>query len=162
LPQRYFEGAVPFPRKRLSSSSSLVHFCGISIVRSPHPNDGRLGERIHAGIKKPFSYESIPVSGNVAYFSMEIAIHPSMPTYSGGLGVLAETRCARLPILVFPHCLHACSIARDTSSSILTPLARRLRRRSPGTRRPTARAARTHHGFHRKPHCDRPPPGVTT
>ena len=39
--------------------------------------------------KKPFSYESIPVSGNVAYFSMEIAIHPSMPTYSGGLGVLA-------------------------------------------------------------------------
>ena len=25
----------------------------------------------------------------VAYFSMEIAIHPSMPTYSGGLGVLA-------------------------------------------------------------------------
>ena len=38
---------------------------------------------------KPFSYESFPVSGKVAYFSMEIAIHPSMPTYSGGLGVLA-------------------------------------------------------------------------
>jgi starch phosphorylase len=29
------------------------------------------------------------MSGLVAYFSMEIAIHPSMPTYSGGLGVLA-------------------------------------------------------------------------
>src|SRR5271168_3190291 len=28
-------------------------------------------------------------SGMVAYFSMEIAILPSMPTYSGGLGVLA-------------------------------------------------------------------------
>ncbi len=28
-------------------------------------------------------------SGMVAYFSMEIAIRPSMPTYSGGLGVLA-------------------------------------------------------------------------
>src|ERR1700761_8256526 len=28
-------------------------------------------------------------SGKVAYFSMEIAILPSMPTYSGGLGVLA-------------------------------------------------------------------------
>ena len=27
--------------------------------------------------------------GIVAYFSMEIAINPSMPTYSGGLGVLA-------------------------------------------------------------------------
>jgi starch phosphorylase len=38
---------------------------------------------------KPFSYETFPNSGHVAYFSMEIAIHPSMPTYSGGLGVLA-------------------------------------------------------------------------
>src|SRR6202020_1987587 len=28
-------------------------------------------------------------SGIVAYFSMEIAISPAMPTYSGGLGVLA-------------------------------------------------------------------------
>lgn len=38
---------------------------------------------------KPFSYEDFPASGLVAYFSMEIAIHPSMPTYSGGLGMLA-------------------------------------------------------------------------
>src|SRR5438270_8648501 len=38
---------------------------------------------------KPFSYESLPHSGLVAYCSMEIAIHPAMPTYSGGLGVLA-------------------------------------------------------------------------
>jgi starch phosphorylase len=38
---------------------------------------------------KPFSYESFPSSGLVAYFSMEIAINPGMPTYSGGLGVLA-------------------------------------------------------------------------
>jgi glycogen phosphorylase len=38
---------------------------------------------------KPFSYERFPSSGLVAYFSMEIAIHPSMPTYSGGLGMLA-------------------------------------------------------------------------
>ena len=37
----------------------------------------------------PFSYESFPSTGLVAYFSMEIAIHPAMPTYSGGLGVLA-------------------------------------------------------------------------
>ena len=41
------------------------------------------------GLNKPFSYESIPQSGQVAYFSMEIAIQPAMPTYSGGLGVLA-------------------------------------------------------------------------
>src|SRR5207253_7672870 len=38
---------------------------------------------------KPFAYETFPTSGLVAYFSMEIAINPSMPTYSGGLGVLA-------------------------------------------------------------------------
>jgi glycogen phosphorylase len=38
---------------------------------------------------KPFSYETFPTSGHVAYFSMEIAIHPAMPTYSGGLGILA-------------------------------------------------------------------------
>ncbi|HET6207756.1 MAG TPA: alpha-glucan family phosphorylase [Terracidiphilus sp.] len=37
----------------------------------------------------PFSYENVPQTGLVAYFSMEIAIHPAMPTYSGGLGVLA-------------------------------------------------------------------------
>src|SRR5579863_9880292 len=38
---------------------------------------------------KPFSYENLPPAGLVAYFSMEIAINPAMPTYSGGLGVLA-------------------------------------------------------------------------
>jgi glycogen phosphorylase len=37
----------------------------------------------------PASALSLPISGHVAYFSMEIAIHPSIPTYSGGLGVLA-------------------------------------------------------------------------
>ena len=38
---------------------------------------------------RPFAYESFPPAGVVAYFSMEIAINPAMPTYSGGLGVLA-------------------------------------------------------------------------
>jgi starch phosphorylase len=38
---------------------------------------------------KPYSYEAFPSEGVVAYFSMEIAINPGMPTYSGGLGVLA-------------------------------------------------------------------------
>jgi starch phosphorylase len=38
---------------------------------------------------KSFTYEILPNSGQVAYFSMEIAINPAMPTYSGGLGVLA-------------------------------------------------------------------------
>lgn len=31
----------------------------------------------------------VSVDGTIAYFSMEIAIDPKMPTYSGGLGVLA-------------------------------------------------------------------------
>src|SRR5208337_75683 len=38
---------------------------------------------------QPFSYEVFPTAGQVGYFSMEIAINPGMPTYSGGLGVLA-------------------------------------------------------------------------
>jgi starch phosphorylase len=38
---------------------------------------------------KPFSYETTPTYGLVAYFSMEIAIDRGMPTYSGGLGMLA-------------------------------------------------------------------------
>jgi starch phosphorylase len=38
---------------------------------------------------RPFSYETTPTSGLVAYFSMEIAIDRGMPTYSGGLGMLA-------------------------------------------------------------------------
>lgn len=37
----------------------------------------------------PYVFEVFPSSGHVAYFSMEVAICPGMPTYSGGLGVLA-------------------------------------------------------------------------
>ena len=40
-------------------------------------------------VRKPLSSASASTSGLIAYFSMEIAIHPDMPTYSGGLGVLA-------------------------------------------------------------------------
>ncbi len=44
---------------------------------------------MQATATKPFSYETFPTAGVVAYFSMEAAIQPAMPTYSGGLGVLA-------------------------------------------------------------------------
>ena len=37
----------------------------------------------------------------VAYFSMEIAISPEMPTYSGGLGILAGA-ARRQPISIYP------------------------------------------------------------
>jgi len=33
--------------------------------------------------------KSRPTLPTVAYFSMEIALDPNLPTYSGGLGVLA-------------------------------------------------------------------------
>jgi starch phosphorylase len=46
-------------------------------------------ENMQPTSSKPFSYENFPASGVVIYFSMEIAIDPNMPTYSGGLGVLA-------------------------------------------------------------------------
>src|SRR5271156_7101006 len=42
--------------------------------------------------KQQLDYSPMGLSeraGTVAYFSMEIAIAPDMPTYSGGLGVLA-------------------------------------------------------------------------
>jgi len=38
---------------------------------------------------KPFFHETLPNTGEVAYFSMEVAISPLIPTYSGGLGILA-------------------------------------------------------------------------
>ncbi len=35
--------------------------------------------------------------GKIGYFSMEIALEAALPTYSGGLGVLAgDTRCGGL------------------------------------------------------------------
>ncbi len=38
----------------------------------------------------PVSLESLDLpSRKVAYFSMEIALSPAVPTYSGGLGMLA-------------------------------------------------------------------------
>jgi glycogen phosphorylase len=40
-------------------------------------------------LPKPLLFDHFPATGHVAYFSMEIAIAPEMPTYSGGLGVLA-------------------------------------------------------------------------
>ena len=44
---------------------------------------------MQSATSRPFSYETFPAEGLVAYFSMEIAINPAMPTYSGGLGILA-------------------------------------------------------------------------
>ena len=50
---------------------------------------GRKEKYMEPTPSKSSLHEKIPGSGLVAYFSMEIAIRPEMPTYSGGLGVLA-------------------------------------------------------------------------
>jgi len=50
---------------------------------------GRKQKYMESIPSKSSLHEAIPQSGLVAYFSMEIAIRPEMPTYSGGLGVLA-------------------------------------------------------------------------
>jgi len=62
---------------------------------------------------KLISSEMFPDSGFVAYFSMEIAINPAMPTYSGGLGVLAGDSLRSAAELGLPS---RCYIARATSS----------------------------------------------
>src|SRR6202453_227684 len=46
-------------------------------------------QTLFTGLLPYGSGENPGQSGMVAYFSMEIAITPAMPTYSGGLGVLA-------------------------------------------------------------------------
>src|SRR2546425_9293681 len=46
-----------------------------------------LRERIEAHLLRPFSAST--GAGPIAFFCAEYAVHPSLPTYSGGLGVLA-------------------------------------------------------------------------
>src|ERR1039457_6173106 len=65
---------------------------------------------MQATSSKPFSYEAFPSAGVVAYFSMEIAIDPRMPTYSGGLGVLAGDTLRSAAGLGVP--LVACTLAQ--------------------------------------------------
>ena len=49
---------------------------------------------------------------------MEIAINPAMPTYSGGLGVLAGDTLRSAADLGVPLVAFTLRTARDTSSSI--------------------------------------------
>jgi starch phosphorylase len=59
------------------------------IVASRVRKRGGEMKTMQSNASKPFSYDVFPTSGLVAYFSMEIAMNSAMPTYSGGLGVLA-------------------------------------------------------------------------
>ena len=70
--------------------SSVV--AGLSMALSfcfPHGRRTEKEAQMLTNTAIPFSSEAFPAAGQAAYFSMEIAIHPDMPTYSGGLGVLS-------------------------------------------------------------------------
>ena len=53
----------------------------------------------------------------IAYFSMEIALESAMPTYSGGLGVLAGDTIRSAADLQLPMVASRCCIVRATSTS---------------------------------------------
>src|SRR6202044_3440622 len=84
---------------------------GISAARRKEDQVMKLNRVLTHGL--PSSSWGYPrESGVVAYFSMEIAITPAIPTYSGGLGVLAGDplraaadaglRLADRPVRMFP------------------------------------------------------------
>lgn len=62
------------------------------------------------------SQENVNGARRVAYFSMEVAVGSSMPTYSGGLGVLAG------------DALKSCADLRVSRCRVITALSQRLLR----------------------------------
>ena len=93
-------GMTVRPEEALSTSyrGRLVYFCSELCKRT-----------FQASPEKYFGASSGPVVGDgettrrIAYFSMEVAVDPRMPTYSGGLGVLAGDTlrsCADLKVPV--------------------------------------------------------------
>jgi hypothetical protein len=68
----------------------------------------------------------------VAYFSMEIAITPAMPTYSGGLGVLAGDTLRAAADMRLPLVAVTLAHRKAMSSSIWIRMACRARQTSRG------------------------------
>jgi hypothetical protein len=91
---------------------------------------------------KPFSYEPFPTAGVVAYFSMEIAINPGMPTYSGGLGVLAGDTLRSAADLGVPLVAFTLAHRKGYFQQHLDARACRARRCSRGIRRISAPRSR--------------------
>lgn len=79
-------GMSVMPERGIVSSyeGKAVYFCSLYCKNKfdDHP------ERYGAALDIP-SYDAAAESRRVAYFSMEVALGQEMPTYSGGLGVLA-------------------------------------------------------------------------
>lgn len=79
--------------------------CGMPVTDSQAPSTENLGRRFRfcsafcrdTFLASPQSYvtapatasEKVTVHRRIAYFSMEVGVDPELPTYSGGLGVLA-------------------------------------------------------------------------
>ena len=63
---------------------------------------------------------SVPQEGMIAYFSMDVAVDSDIPTYSGGLGVLAGDMLRSVADLSLPmvalSLLHIASKSRAPSS----------------------------------------------
>src|ERR1700733_6417328 len=84
-----------FPRAEVGNwirFRQLFQPCRVRLVSGQARRAGRLTgmkKYMEPASSKSSLHEPIPETGLVAYFSMEIAIRPEMPTYSGGLGVLA-------------------------------------------------------------------------
>ena len=75
---------LPEGSLRLSVGQGLVHFC------SEYCRDKFLanpGKYLAGTVGPPVATDN--THRRIAYFSMEVAVAPGMPTYSGGLGVLA-------------------------------------------------------------------------
>jgi len=59
----------------------------------------------------------------IAYFSIEVSIDPSLPTYSGGLGILMrDTPSVAVDLGVHTHYLNCLGIRSDTFADA-TPMA---------------------------------------
>lgn len=79
-------GMTVLPERALTSSYAgyLVHFCSEFCEKKFQERPDR-----YAAILETPGYDEAKENRRVAYFSMEVALSVMLPTYSGGLGVLA-------------------------------------------------------------------------
>ena len=118
---------------------------------------------MHSNSTKPFSYETFPASGQVAYFSMEIAIHPSMPTYSGGLGVLAGDTLRSAADLGVPLAAFTLLHRKGYFQQHIDQNGQQTEEvQAVEPRRLLHGGGRAHQRFHRRSRCARYAPGAMT
>ena len=100
---------------------------------------------------------SAPFNSTVAYFSMEIALDKAIPTYSGGLGVLAgDTLRSAADLSRADRRRHAAA-----PKGLLRAASRRERQsdreaRRVASRGPARAGRRAHDRHHRRTHCPHP------